>query len=789
MADTIIIKAATDGPGKAYLVVPTLVADQTYYLTMMGAAGSNTEIQYNDNGSFGADSRLTFNPSTGVLTCTEFAGLLTGNVTGDVSGNAGTVTNGIYTTSDATELAAVAVADYDKYLHADAATGALEWKDVPSGGTPGGSDTQVQYNDGGAFGGDAGLTFNPSTGVLTATGFSGPLVGNVTGDCSGSSGSCTGNAATVTNATFTTTFTNQGGAGVMVWPAAGTTLTIPTGGGTLGTAAWAATGDFLAVAGTAADSDKLDGQHGNYYAVAGAAPAAHDQNASTIIIPNGVGSPSFDDMQDFLQETRSAGRISGGVVSAYVAPPTADGKVSITEMEGMIFKTNTLGGVYTFFKKAADTVDLTGLDDNTVYWIYYDFNGGTPRYLATATRSDIHEYDQFAVGRCWRSGNTVEVLATGHSIYDKDRRSHNRMILKYGAMDRVSGATISAHATPLRLQSNVGSWYVANTPYTTPAADTVEVWYQAGPSTWVKSASTTLWSSVFDGGTNKLYETYQDGTSLGTLGSSRYGVYWIFMCPEGELYVVLGTASYNTIGAAQAATVPSSLPPYCVNWARLVGRVICQKTAAAFYSVESAFATSFTLSAAVDHASLANLAYADSGHIGFVSSAQTTPQTVGDTTNRMTKLWAVDITCTNAITGSVTGNAGTVTNATFTTAFTNQGGAGVLAWPAAGATLTVPTGGGTLGSAAFTASGDYATASHTQAVSTISDASTVGQNLVKLTNPSAIAFPRFNANNTVDALSAADFKTAIGAGSGGGGDGAGGLYYQWLNFGGFMGGP
>lgn len=36
------------------------------------------------------------------------------------------------------------------------------------GGTPGGSDTQVQFNDAGAFGGDAGLTYNKTTDVLTA---------------------------------------------------------------------------------------------------------------------------------------------------------------------------------------------------------------------------------------------------------------------------------------------------------------------------------------------------------------------------------------------------------------------------------------------------------------------------------------------------------------------------------------------------------------------------------------------------------------------------------------------
>ena len=42
------------------------------------------------------------------------------------------------------------------------------------------------------------LTFNSSSGALTATSFVGNLTGNVTGNTSGSSGSCTGNSATAT---------------------------------------------------------------------------------------------------------------------------------------------------------------------------------------------------------------------------------------------------------------------------------------------------------------------------------------------------------------------------------------------------------------------------------------------------------------------------------------------------------------------------------------------------------------------------------------------------------------
>jgi hypothetical protein len=47
-------------------------------------------------------------------------------------------------------------------------------------------------------------------------------------------------------------------------------------------------------------------------------------------------------------------------------------------------------------------------------------------------------------------------------------------------------------------------------------------------------------------------------------------------------------------------------------------------------------------------------------------------------------------------------------------------------------------------------------------------ATTVGSNLFTLSNPSAITFLRVNADNSVSALSASDFRTAIGAGTGNG---------------------
>jgi hypothetical protein len=45
-------------------------------------------------------------------------------------------------------------------------------------------------------------------------------------------------------------------------------------------------------------------------------------------------------------------------------------------------------------------------------------------------------------------------------------------------------------------------------------------------------------------------------------------------------------------------------------------------------------------------------------------------------------------------------------------------------------------------------------------------ATTLGGNLFTVTNPGAVTFPRFNADNTVSSLGASDYRTAIGAGVG-----------------------
>jgi hypothetical protein len=78
-----------------------------------------------------------------------------------------------------------------------------------------------------------------------------------------------------------------------------------------------------------------------------------------------------------------------------------------------------------------------------------------------------------------------------------------------------------------------------------------------------------------------------------------------------------------------------------------------------------------------------------------------------------------------------------------------------------GTTAGLSLSGTVTGSGSLTLSGTLSTP-----VSTINDSTTVGQSIVKLANPSAIRYLRINANNTVDAISAATLVSELGLPSG-----------------------
>jgi hypothetical protein len=160
-----------------------------------------------------------------------------------------------------------------------------------------------------------------------------------------------------------------------------------------------------------------------------------------------------------------------------------------------------------------------------------------------------------------------------------------------------------------------------------------------------------------------------------------------------------------------------------------------------------------------------NLGAAASGAVGSSGITMATARLLGRSTAGTGAIEEITIGTNLTLSGGVLnatggggGGSGTVTSIDVsggTTGLTFSGGPVTTS-----GTITLA------GTLAVANGGTGATAA--PAARTNLGATTVGANLFTLTNPSAVTFPRFNADNTVSALDAATFRTAIGAGTGSG---------------------
>jgi len=145
-----------------------------------GSTGDNAIIAWDESADkFTMGTTTATGASTGNLSITAgtLVADLEGDVTGDVTGNADTAT-------EATNVTAVANNSTDETVYPTFVDGATGTQGLET---------------------DTDLMYNPSTGVLTSTGFTGAVIGNVTGNASGTAATVTGAAQTAITSVGTLT--------------------------------------------------------------------------------------------------------------------------------------------------------------------------------------------------------------------------------------------------------------------------------------------------------------------------------------------------------------------------------------------------------------------------------------------------------------------------------------------------------------------------------------------------------------------------------------------------------
>lgn len=587
-----------------------LRGDNTWATISASPGGSNTQLQYNNAGSFGGISGATTNGTTVTFT--------TGNLIGadvkanssaglQILSNAGTVTalfgagGGANSTLYGGTKLDYATASTVPYL--DASKNLISSAVTPTElGYLSGVTSSIQTQIGTKVTGPASATDNA---VVRFDNTTGKLVQDSAVTIADTSGDITGgkyNKVTITA------------------PATGSTLTI-------------ADGQTLTVNGSATITN---GTHSG--------TNTGDQTASTLAIAK-LSTPAVDTVQEYLDSTGSSGYFSGGEITNGAA-----GTVNIAAGAGFIRATNSTTAQLLSFEWSA--FSNVAIASDTTKYIYISYNGGSPTYVLSATATD-EDPTKILVGIATNEGGTIVATLNAGVRLDESIGEAGRYIRRVFGFVRdssVGGLIVSGTGTR-NIALSAGTLWYGRTMYNISAIDTsgagtFATYYRNGSGGFTKTSSVTQWNNT----------QYDNGTgTLATLAANKWAVAWLYVSADGLFYYVYGRASHTSQAAAETEALPATLPNVITAGTLLVGRLIFQKSAstATFYS---AFTNTFSNTGVTLHNDLGSIQGGTTGEYYHLTSAEYTGTGTGNFVR------ATSPTLTTPAIG--TPSSGTLTNCT-----------------------------------------------------------------------------------------------------------------------------
>ena len=149
-----------------------ILTDNYYYangspVDFQQAAGSNTQIQFNNNNDFGASANFTFNTATDTLTVTGNANVTNTLLTPNINSGSGALT--LTANGQSTIFNANGVVGFPANVSAPNFIGNVVGN-ISGNITVPGANTEVLFNDAGLAGASNAFTFNKASNVLTVNG-------------------------------------------------------------------------------------------------------------------------------------------------------------------------------------------------------------------------------------------------------------------------------------------------------------------------------------------------------------------------------------------------------------------------------------------------------------------------------------------------------------------------------------------------------------------------------------------------------------------------------------------
>ncbi len=315
-----------------------------------------------------------------------------------------------------------------------------------------------------------------------------------------------------------------------------------------------------------------------------------------IPVDNEIGNPTVDTAGEYLTYTGSSGYYSGGAVSA-----NGTG-VDVTAIEGIIRASSSpTADIINFAVSATTALAIT---DDSVEYIYIDYNSGTPQFVVNASYT-VEAPDMVLVGGAVDEGGTVVSVWNEGVRLDESIAQAGKFLRRIHTLirDNRVGGLVFADAGTNELSMTAGNLWRGRTEYTisardTSVADTFKEYYRDGAGSWTIDSTETTWDNGY----------WDDGTGvLNNLANNRWGVHWLYITPDDEFYLVYGREQHNSANNAESQSAPSTLPPVLSANSVLAARLIFQKNSTSSDSIASSFDTTFVGGGAADHGDLAGL--------------------------------------------------------------------------------------------------------------------------------------------------------------------------------------
>ena len=276
---------------------------------------------------------------------------------------------------------------------------------------------------------------------------------------------------------------------------------------------------------------------------------------------------------------------------------------------------NTADGDDTLLNYYINSQSLAIPATGSSYFIYADYNGGSPNYGITTDRTTTNGTTKtvvFTVIRPIYNPNAIESLVHdkfGYALVDKLSTRFIRTN-RWGYED---GFGISeSGSSGIFTIANGTSWFGGERIQT----NTISSSQPLCRLFLTNTGSSTGWSSSLV--TASIVSGYDANTGTGKItgfggGAGHYTVNYIFKSladGDNDMYIALGQSDYTTLALAAASNPPGNLPAMIdqtKGLGLLVGRIINQKQVRPAAEIDSAFNTNFGIQAASTHNNLAGL--------------------------------------------------------------------------------------------------------------------------------------------------------------------------------------